>query len=170
MVCCESLSSIIKKSTYLIILIAFVFLPSKYSYAFNPVIYDNGWIELSESDLSEKMNAPVIDYNTNQPFNFKMVKGEGYAIGFKNTPLEYYNNILDGYTLDIISTLDIINRGNFKGIALPYIYYQHAKPSKYSYVRDFSFEKKDPLEMLPVNFIYWPDPDQYKIIKFAKQK
>ena len=170
MVCYKKLSSIIKKSTYLIILSALVFLPSKYSYVFNPVIYDNGWVELSESDLSEKMNAPVINHRTNQPFDFKMVKGEGYAKGFTNTPLEYYNNIMDGYTLDIISTVHIINRGNFIGVALPYIYYQHAKPSKYSYVRDFSLIKGDPLEILPVNFIYWPDPDQLKLIKVAKQE
>jgi hypothetical protein len=137
---------------------------------YEPMIYDNGWTKLSESELSEKMNTPVININTGKPFNFKMVKDEIVAKDFTNTPLEFYNNALDGYSLDLYTTYDIIQGGLFTGVALPLIYYQHAKPSKYSFVRGFSFADGDPLLVLPVDFVFWVGSDQREFIDLASHQ
>jgi hypothetical protein len=152
------------------IMFASVLFMGKHAYAYEPMIYDNGWIKLSESELSEKMNAPVLNINTDEPFNFKMVKGDTEAEGLTNTPLEYYSNVLNGYRLNLYTTYDIIDGGLFEGIALPLIYYKHAKPSKYSYVRDFSFAEGDPLAVLPVDFVFWAGSDQREFIEMALQQ
>jgi hypothetical protein len=158
------------KKLLLIFLLFYLLLSWKYSYAYEPMIYDNGWTKLSESELSEKMNTPVININTGKPFNFRMVKDETETRDSTNTPLEYYNNVLEGYGLDLYATYDIIDGGLFTGVALPLIYYQYAKPSKYSYVRDFSFTEGDPLLVLPVDFVFWVGSDQREFIELASKQ
>lgn len=158
-----------RKHISLIIVIS-VFLIGTHAYAYEPVIYDNGWIELSESELSEKMNAPVLNINTNKPFNFKMIKDDTEAEDLTNTPLEYYNNVLKGYSLNLYTTYDIIDGGLFEGVALPLIYYSQAKSSKHSYVRDFSFADGDPISVLPVDFVSWAGSDQREFIETALQQ
>lgn len=158
-----------RKFIFLIVVTTVLFI-GKHAHAYDPVIYDNGWIKLSESELSERMKAPVLNINTDKPFNFKMVKGDTEAEGLTNTPLEYYNNVLKGYSLNLYTTYDIIDGGLFEGIALPLIYYQQAKSSKYSYVRDFSFIEDDPITVLPVDFVSWAGSDQREFIETALQQ
>ncbi len=142
----------------------------KQSYAYEPMIYSDGWTKLSEQELTEKMNAPVINTNTEKPFNFKMVKDEIGSDDFTNTPSEYYENSLKGYRLNLYTTYDIIDGGLFEGTAMPLIYYKHAKPSKYSYVRDFSFQSEDPLSILPADFVSWAGSEQREFIETAIQQ
>ena len=104
---CDNMGLIMKKIIFLIMFVCVLFI-GKHSYAYEPMIYDNGWIELSESELSKKMNASVLNINTDKPFNFKMIKGDIKAKGLTNTPLEYYNNVLKGYSLNLYTTYDII--------------------------------------------------------------
>ena len=50
---------------------------------------------------------------------------------------------------------------------MPLLYLSKAKPSKYSHVRDFPFHDKDPLSVLPVEFVSWRGSDQKEAIEKA---
>ena len=115
-----------------------------------PMIYDDGWKTLTEKGLAERMQRPVLNINNGEPFNFKVVNKNDKEIGRVNTPAEYYKHWRKGNRLLIETTYDEIDRGLFKGVAMPLIYLSKAKKSKYSYVRDFPFDDKDPLSVLPV--------------------
>ena len=132
-----------------------------------PMLYDGGWQSLTKQDVDRKMNEPVINPNTQKPFNFKMIDKEGKEVGRVNTPAEYVACGRKGNQIDTYTTYDIINQGLFEEVALSLFYFSKAKPSIHSYVRDFPFDKKDPLSILPVTFINWIGSDQHKTIEKA---
>lgn len=46
---------------------------------------------------------------------------------------------------------------------MPLFYLTKAKPSKYSYARDFPFDDKDSLSVLPAKFVFWFGSDQREV-------
>ncbi len=129
---------------------------------YNPMIYDNGWKALNEREISKKMQKPVLNINTGEPFNFKVIDKDNKEVGRVNTPMEYFN-MGKGNSLDVYTTYDIIDEGLFRDVAVPLLYLSKARPSKYSYVRDFPFSKEDPLSVLPAKFVMYHGSDQREI-------
>jgi uncharacterized protein len=134
---------------------------------YEPMIYDDGWKALSDTELTKRMHKPVTNINTDKPFNFKVLDKNGIEAGIVNTPVEYFEHMRKGNSFDIMTTYDIINDGLFRRVAIPLLYFSKAKKSKYSYVRDFSFDDIDPLLFLPVSFISWHGSDQEEVIEKA---
>ena len=135
-----------------------------------PMLYDKGWKSPANQDIDRKMNEPVINFNTEKPFNFKVIDKKGKEIGRVNTPAEYFNCVRKGNSIDIYTTYDIIDEGIFRKVAMALFYFSKAKPSTYSYVRDFPFDKEDPLSILPVTFINWAGSDQREAIEKATEQ
>lgn len=158
------------KKTFLISIFVFFLTGFGYAHSYDPMIYDDGWVKLSESELTEKMNSPVININTGEPFNLELIKKNTKEVDPTNTPFEYYQNALDGYDFIILTTYDIIDRGLFRAVAVPLIYYYNAKPARYSYVRDFCFTKEDPVAVLPPDFVWYAGSDQRRYLERAKQQ
>jgi len=137
------------------------------NYIYEPLI---GGEKLTEKELIERINKPIINPNTGKPYNYEMVKKGIKSAAFNNTPIEYYNYLLDGYHLDVPQdTYGQIDKAIIEGISYPLIYYKYAKPSKYSYVRSFSFGVNDPLAMLPVDLILWQGSNEKEVIRLAKK-
>jgi hypothetical protein len=136
---------------------------SKNSYAYEPMLYEDGWKQLSKDEINKRIQKPVVNINTNKSFNFKVINSNGEEVGRVNTPNEYYQQMRAGNKLDIYTTYDSIDEGLFRGVAIPLLYLSRAKPSKYSYVRSFPFDNQDPLSVLPANFVNYAGSDQHKV-------
>jgi len=151
-----------KKSIF--ILIVFILTKFEYAFAYEPMIYEDGWKQISKDEINKRMQEPVININTDMPFNFKVTKkNQEKEIARVNTPAEYYNHMRAGNALDIYTTYDQIDEGLFRGVAMPLLYLSKAKPSQYSYVRNFPFDDEDPLKVLPASFISWHGSDQREV-------
>lgn len=140
------------------------------SSAHEPMIYDDGWKTLTETELAERIQRPVLNINTGEPFNFKVVDKNDKEVGRLNTPAEYYQHIRAGNSLYTSTTYDIIDRGLFRGVSMPLLYLSKAKPSKQSYVNNFPFDNEDPLFVLPVDFVSWRGSDQREAVEKASAK
>lgn len=144
--------------------VSFLFiLGDKNSYAYEPTLYEDGWKQLSKDEIDQRIQKPIIDINSSKPFNFKVINSNEEEVGRVNTPYEYYRQVRSGNKLDIYTTKDIIDEGNFRDVAMPLLYLSKAKPSKYSYVRNFPFNDKDPLSVLPANFVNYAGSDQHEV-------
>ncbi len=139
---------------------------------YEPMVYNGNWKVLDDEELVQRLHRPIININTDKPFNFKVLDKNGIEVGIVNTPVEYFEHMHKGNSLDIMNTYDIINDGLFRNAAMPLLYFSKAKKSKYSYVRDFPFDETDPLLFLPVSFIAWHGSDQRAVIEkaFLKNK
>ena len=157
------------KKMFLFLLLYFIIFSFSITYAsddYSMMLYDNGWKNLTK-DVNVGMNEPVINTNIQKIFNLKMVHSGEQEVGRVSTPMEYFNSRKKGNFIYAYTTYDIIDKGLFEDIAMSYIYLSKAKPSKYSYVRGFPFDEKDPLTVLPVDFISWVGSDQREAIEQA---
>jgi len=140
-----------------------------------PTIYDQydredkSWKVLSKEEIAERMQKPVININTDKPFNFKAINRDGEEVGRVNTSAEYYQQMRAGNVLSIYTNYDIMDNGLFRDIAMPLLYISKAKPSKHSYVRDFPFGD-DPLAMLSAEFVRYVGSDQREVKDKAVQE
>ena len=139
---------------------------------YQPMIYEDGWHALSDEEITARMQQPVININSydNQPFSLKIVDKDGKETGRVSTPEEYFQAVKQGYYIDTYTTYDIIDEGLFTEVAIPLYYLSKAKPSKYSYVRDFPFDEKDPLSVLPAEFVIWVGSDQREAVEKAMEQ
>jgi len=135
-----------------------------------PMIYDEGWKTLTETELAERIQRPVLNINTGEPFNFKVINKNDKEVGIVNTPAEYYSHRHKGNRLFTQTTYDQIDRGLFRGVAMPLLYLSKAKLSKQSYVNNFPFDNEDPLFVLPVDFISWRGSGQREVLEKASAK
>lgn len=156
----------------LIIAVSSLVLGNGNSYAYDPMLYEDGWKQLSKDEINKRMREPVININTNKPFNFKVINNKEEEVGRVNTPNEYYQQIIlqADNELDIYTTYDIISEGLFRRVAIPLFYLSEAKSSKYSYVRYFPFNKDDPLTVFPAGFVRYVGSDQRKVKDKAVQE
>lgn len=132
-----------------------------------PMIYDDGWKILTENQFTERMQKPVLNINYDTPYDFKLLDKNGNKVGWANTPAEYYKYRQKGNYLSSQTTYDQIDVDLFESTAMPLIYLSKAKPSKYSYVKDFPFNTKDPLSVLPVEFYSWVGSDERALVDKA---
>jgi len=134
------------------------------------MLYRKGWEQLTAKEADKIMEQPMININTGEPFKLKMEQSEDGNVQYVSTPREYSELIKEGYYFSGYTTYDIIDNGLFRNVVTPLIYYMKAKSSKHSYVRDFTFDKNDPLSMLPLTFINWVGSDQRKAIERATKQ
>ena len=149
--------------TILFSLTIFLLAVSGTTFAYEPMIYENGWKTMSKEAISERMQEPVININSGEPFNFKVINKGEEEVARVNTPNEYYQQMHAGNELYIYTTYDIIDEGLFRGVAMSLLYLSKAKSSKHSYVRSFPFDKEDPLKVLPASFVSYHGSDQHEI-------
>ena len=135
-----------------------------------PMLYDGGWKTITERELSDRIHKPVLNINTDKPFNFKVVNKQDKEVGMVRSPAEYYTHRRKGNHLYIQTTYDQIDAGLFKSVAIPLLYLSKAKPSKQSYVNNFPFDNEDPLFILPVDFVSWSGSDQREALEKASAK